>query len=84
VIFDSSPPKSFGDFRVPLVRVEAYAGASYPERPTAVWWEGRRLEVERVIRSWRTPDALHFWVELQTLGETTLSYHYQDDAWTCD
>lgn len=70
--------------RASTIEVEAYAGASYPQRPSAVWWEGERLEVEQVIRSWRTPDALHFRVELQILGETTLSYNYQSEAWSLD
>jgi len=64
------------------VYVEAYAGASYPERPTTVRYKNQRLEVEQVIRSWRTPDALHFLVELETLGRATLSYRYQADAWS--
>jgi len=63
------------------VRVEAYAGASYPERPTAVWWQGQRLDVTQVLRSWRTPDGLHFLVEIERIGRVELIYHYQDDGW---
>ena len=56
------------------VQVEAYAGARYPERPTAVWVDDRRLEVQNVLRQWRTPDALHFRVEVEELGEVELIY----------
>lgn len=63
------------------VRVEAYAGASYPERPTAVWWQDQRLEVEQVVRSWRTPDGLHFLVEIEEIGRAELIYHYEDGGW---
>ena len=56
------------------VRVEAYAGASYPERPTVVWIDDRRLEVQNVLRQWRTPDALHFQVDVEELGEVELIY----------
>ena len=67
-----------------LVRVEAYAGGSYPERPTAVWWQDQRLEVEQVVRSWRTPDGLHFLVEIEKIGRVELIYHYQDGWWLKD
>jgi len=59
------------------VRVEAYAGASYPEHPLAVWLDGQRLEVLRVIRQWRTPDALHFLVEVESLGRVELIYRHE-------
>ncbi len=62
------------------ISVEAYAGASYPERPTAVWLEGERLAVTDLIRSWRTPDALHFLVEIERLGRVDLIY--KDDDWS--
>ena len=61
------------------VRVEAYAGASYPERPIAIIWEDKRLTVRRLIRQWRTPDDLHFLVEVEKLGRVELIYH--SDAW---
>ena len=61
------------------LRVAAYAGASHPEYPTAVWLQARRLEVQTVIRQWRTPDALHFLVEVENLGRVELIYHV--DAW---
>ena len=35
--------------------VECYSGATYAERPVAVQWQGQRLAVEQVLRSWRTP-----------------------------
>ncbi len=61
------------------VRVEAYAGASYPQRPTAVWIDDRRLAVQKVIRQWRTPDALHFLVEVEELARAELIY--RNDTW---
>ena len=61
------------------VQVEAYAGASYPERPTAIHWQNQRLQIVRVLRSWRTPEALHFQVEVETLGQVTLAYNHGSD-----
>ncbi len=60
------------------VRVEAYAGASYPQRPTAVWIDARRLEVQNVIRQWRTPDALHFLVDIEDIHRTELIYRNEN------
>jgi hypothetical protein len=62
------------------IQVEAYAGASYPERPTAVWWQGQRLDVTQVLRSWRTPDGLHFLVEIAEIGRAELIYQ-DEDGW---
>ena len=59
------------------VRVEAYAGASYPEHPLAVWRDGQRQAVLRVLRQWRTPDALHFLVEVESLGRVELIYRHE-------
>lgn len=64
------------------VTVFAYAGASSPERPRAVLWQGRRLEVVRVERSWRTPTGLHFRVLLDELGPAELVYDPHADRWT--
>ena len=59
------------------VRVEAYAGASYPEHPLAVWWDEQRLAVLRTLRQWRTPDALYFLVEVESLGRVELIYRHE-------
>lgn len=63
------------------VRVEAYAGASYPEKPTAVWYEGRRHPVVSLLRSRRSPSALHFLVEVEDLGRLELVYELASDTW---
>ncbi|NOZ50414.1 MAG: hypothetical protein GXP37_10260 [Chloroflexi bacterium] len=64
------------------VTVSAYAGASYPQRPIAVHWQGQRLEALQIERTWRTPDALHFRLQIETLGRVELSYHPRTDTWT--
>ncbi len=70
------------DIRHQRIRVEAYAGASYPERPLVVWWCNQRLVVKQVVRSWRTPQELHFLVEIETLGRVQLKSHHRTDTWT--
>ncbi len=64
-----------------MTRVEAYAGASYPERRTAVWRGDQRIAVGQVLRSWRTPDALHFLVELESGEQQELCYQFRAEVW---
>ena len=40
--------------------VECHSGLEYAERPTALWWQGERLEVEAVEAEWRTPEGKTF------------------------
>ena len=37
--------------------VECHSGYEYAERPTALRWEGERLEVEEILDRWRIPGA---------------------------
>lgn len=61
-------------------KVACYAGSRYPERPTALFWEGRRVAVEAVEAEWQTPGARHFQVETAE-GKFHLRYDGQEDAW---
>lgn len=38
--------------------VECIASASYPGNPRTVVWEGIRLEIERTLAQWRTPQVI--------------------------
>lgn len=61
--------------------VECHSGHTYAERPTAVWWEGERLEVEAIEQEWRTPDGKGFRVRLANGMEFELLYAESDDEW---
>jgi hypothetical protein len=63
-------------------RVECYAGASYPEDPRAVWWQGRRCPVEAVLNRQREPEGLRFWV-ICSPGARQFELYYDSitDAW---
>ena len=69
--------------------VKAYAGASYPERPLSVRWQGRCRTVRRVESEQREPDRRCFTV-LVGLGARAddirlrLCYHYANDAWQAE
>lgn len=62
-------------------RVECYSGATYAERPTALWWEDQRLEVEAVESRWRSPNARTFHV--RTVGGRRFEVHFDEqlDSW---
>lgn len=62
-------------------RVECYAGHRYPERPCAFHWEGERVGVEEVERSWRTPAGPVFRVRAADGRRFTLAYDEADDDW---
>jgi hypothetical protein len=62
------------------VRVECYAGARYPERPTALVWANRRVDVQRVEREWQAPGRRHFVVRTDD-GRFHLTYHEDEDRW---
>lgn len=61
--------------------VEFYSGATYAERPIAVRWQGQRLVVEEVLRSWRTPQGPGFDVVTVDGRKFRLSYDEQSDTW---
>ena len=74
------------------VQVEAYAGASYPERPLRVRWRGRWRRVAAVLGQRREPERRCFDVVLEgpppsgQPGDTRLRlcYHYANDAWQAE
>lgn len=61
--------------------VECYSGATYAERPVAVHWQGQRLVVEQVLRSWRTPQGPGFDVVFADGRKFHLSYDEPSDTW---
>jgi len=61
--------------------VECYAGQRYPERPRAFLWEGERVLVAEVERTWRTPVGPVFRVRTAAGRRFTLAYHEAADSW---
>ncbi len=61
--------------------VECRSDAGYAERPTALTWEGRRLEISQVKAEWRTPDAKYFQVRTADGQEFELTYRSATDDW---
>lgn len=71
------------------VRVEAYAGASYPERPLRVEWQGQMRQVIEILHLWREPERRYFVLILESLPSEgradirlRLCYHLRQDSWS--
>jgi hypothetical protein len=61
--------------------VECHSGYEYAERPTALRWEGERLEVEEIIDRWRIPGAHCFRVRTSDGQVFELFYGELYDEW---
>jgi hypothetical protein len=52
----------------------------YAGRPVALYWQGQRLEVEKVLAQWRVPEGKCF--RVSALGQVfELVYHDASDDW---
>lgn len=62
--------------------VACYAGASYPEHPRAVTWQGQRYPVEQILQRRRTPEGVGFLVQCSP-GQTLFDLFYLtvEDRW---
>jgi hypothetical protein len=75
-------PGELAGMRAFAVRVEAYAGSRYPERPEWVELDGRRIEVASVESEWREEERLGFLVTLRDGRRLLLYYVPNEDLWS--
>lgn len=61
--------------------VECHSGGEYAERPTALRWEGLRLEITRVEEAWRIPGGKRFRVQTADGRRFELFYGELYDEW---
>ena len=61
--------------------VECHSGYEYAERPTAVWWQGQRLEVAAVEAQWRISGGKKFRVRAVNGQVFELLYVELYDEW---
>ena len=61
--------------------VECRSDHTYAQRPSAIWWQGQRLEVIEILAEWRTPQGKHFRANT-TEGVFELVYQEPEAAWT--
>ncbi len=60
--------------------VECLSDFTYPMRPIALTWQGRRLEISGTLSEWRTPAARHFRVSTADGLNFELIYNESPDA----
>ncbi|MBI2845779.1 MAG: hypothetical protein HYX86_04445 [Chloroflexi bacterium] len=63
------------------VKVEAYSGARFGERPRAFFWRGERIEIQEVEKEWRSPLGEHFQVRTAQGRRYQLVYDQESDQW---
>jgi len=63
------------------ISVEAYAGAFYPERPISFVRKGQKFVVVDVVKQWRTPDEIHFYVIADDGSGHEVAYSFSRDKW---
>jgi hypothetical protein len=61
--------------------VECHSGYEYAERPTALYWQGERLEVELIEDRWRIPGGKGFRVRVFGGQRFELFYGELYDEW---
>ena len=76
------PPGELAGLRAFKLRVGAYAGQRYPERPEWVELEGQRIEVASVESEWREEERLGFRVTLRDGRRLLLYYVPNEDLWS--
>jgi len=64
------------------LRVEAYAGSRYPERPLRVEWQEQMREVLKIHREWREPDRNYFVLTIEGDIHLRICYHSRQDFWS--
>jgi hypothetical protein len=79
---DPTPPGELAGLRAFELRVGAYAGQRYPERPQWVELDGRREEVASIESEWREEERLGFLVKLRDGRRLLLYYVPNEDIWS--
>lgn len=65
----------------PVEIVECRSDAEYADRPLALTWQGRRLEIAEVLASWRGPGEKGFRVKTTDGQAFELAYRELPDEW---
>ncbi len=64
--------------------VECHSGFEYAERPTALRWEGERLEITEILAQWQSPGGKRFQVRVSDGRLFELFYDEHVDSWKID
>ena len=61
--------------------VECLSDSEYADRPLALIWQGRRLEIAEILASWRGPGEKGFRVKTTDGQAFELAYRQLPDEW---
>ena len=61
--------------------VECHSGFAYADRPVALTLEDQRLEIQRILAEWRTPEQNRFRVITIDGREFELAYSHATNEW---
>ena len=61
--------------------VECRSDSEYADRPLALLWEGKRLEIAEILASWRGPGEKGFRVKTTDGQAFELAYRQLPDEW---
>lgn len=64
-----------------VIDVLCYSGFSYAERPEAILWQGKKINIKQCVQSRHTPDGKSFEVILENGWKVQLHYLEKEDRW---
>lgn len=62
--------------------VECLSSHAYAEQPVALNWQGVRLEITEIEKSWQSPEGKHFRVLTKGDQVFELFYSQVEDQWS--
>ena len=63
------------------MHVETYSGFTYAQEPRAFVLDGITHHVTQIVRHWRTPEKIHFYVRDERDEFFELTYTETEDTW---
>jgi hypothetical protein len=61
--------------------VEFHSSYDYAQRPIAVLWEGKRVQIKNVLAEWRSPEGKSFRVQAENGRIFDLIYNEDIENW---
>lgn len=58
--------------------VVCHSGYTYAQRPTALYWQDKRLDIQEILSEWHSPNARHF--KIITVNSLLFELTYQEDS----
>lgn len=64
------------------MRVETYSSYAYAAEPRAFEYANATHRVREIVRAWRTPTQIHFYIRDEQDDFFELTYDEANDVWT--